>query len=1078
MLLGEWCELPTETLSGRAGPRDGWTLELWGDLLDEGYRRAVVTVLRHRKLDSDARIVAVEERDAAHGQDDRALLLEAAGRRLDGAADLVVRLADGRPCFAAKLTPLTAGAGERLADLVEELERLRASGELERQATEFLDARRRAPAVRPGLALLRREERALVDRLAPGLDLRSAPALATPAELRFLLRRASRRGDARSVSVAIRALEAVAQSSLVDHIAGGFFARIRASESSPRTRLDELAGYARAFVEGFQLTREPRYRRLAREALDAALDRLAAPEGGYFAGSAPESSQAYAFDRAMLRRLVAEDAELVAHFYQLPLEASAEGRLPTSRIPLEEVARRAGLPESRVLEGLTRARLLLAEHRHALPRCIDERVFVGENAGFAETLLAAYAVFGDGRHRDAAEDLLAFLDERSRETPAAGWMRDEPFGSLGAGDAARLDSAFRALGACTDSALQGQRTTSLRELVRPAPLESLDLRELPPLARALQKKADHEASLVDEEAAVRTLTVAFSRPIPHAFEEERALLLLELESALHPSLGVRLRVGSDAGGAPLASALRELYLGPDGPKWETTAGESAVLITLDDEERIVVDPERVGPTIVELQRRRPPRTFVDSRRVPGRATRASTLAYLDARGVSPERRAFLGELAVARVGLGTRALGLESPEHRQLALAAVTRGQNAIDVSPAFAGGDAERLVGDVLGSGDVERASLVLLGRLGLFVGTEAERLASGKFEARVLPLAPGVPTSSACRTLDAELLRLSLEASLERMNVETLDVGFLPWPEEVAPDERSRLFEEAFDALAEDERRGRLGTLGFALPSLEDAATALAEIRRLAARHPKLVGRVPILALPLTVGDVLPPELVDAARERTVALVALRPLTDLSRGFLHRLVERDESGEDSSEERFREARYRVASLEAEFETRFAPLLRAQRKLGSKAALELGGVLGATLDRTESLEQFLLAEATLVTPHLTRRLADLSILLAPLHEAGWPAFQSDYVARAAEFLAVLRARAAAKSRALTAEVRARHAPLRSPNGRELRYPEAAVASLLEGSVAVAILGQRLVAHVDDWCAFLVEPTDAPSSAR
>ena len=156
-------------------------------------------------------------------------------------------------------------------------------------------------------------------------------------------------------------------------------------------------------------------------------------------------------------------------------------------------------------------------------------------------------------------------------------------------------------------------------------------------------------------------------------------------------------------------------------------------------------------------------------------------------------------------------------------------------------------------------------------------------------------------------------------------------------------------------------------------------------------------------------------------MAVWAVRPLSSLSGGALTRLVDppRLEGEAQADAASLRHARYRVASLEAEFETTIAPRLRLGGFHYEGQLLPLSAKLGGALEQLESLQQFELAETTMVTPKLRGLLRQLDRTFQQEGGGQWAQFRQKYTKAVGEYLAVLRSRAAEKNRSRLADLRA-----------------------------------------------------------
>jgi hypothetical protein len=157
-----------------------------------------------------------------------------------------------------------------------------------------------------------------------------------------------------------------------------------------------------------------------------------------------------------------------------------------------------------------------------------------------------------------------------------------------------------------------------------------------------------------------------------------------------------------------------------------------------------------------------------------------------------------------------------------------------------------------------------------------------------------------------------------------------------------------------------------------------------------------------------------LELVRGQGVLTLACRPLSTFAPGALLRLVDPPTARPTTP---LAEARYRLASLEAEFETRFGPALRLAGLVGPEALLDLSTKLGPVLERTATVEQFDQAETTLVTPRLRGTLSELDRAHAGDEQAKWSEFRGNYVRAVAGYLEAVRARASEQSAASLASL-------------------------------------------------------------
>ena len=228
-------------------------------------------------------------------------------------------------------------------------------GDLDRQAdvlTEAIrDASARAPSSEPlseglvsgALAALGRA----FDPVNGGFG--GAPKFPPASTLELLLRR----GGGETLAMARLTLDRIAAGGLYDHLGGGFHRyAVDAVWLVPHFEkmLYDNALLARAYLHGWVVTGEERYRRVAEETLDYLLRDLLLPEGGFAsaqdADTAGEEGTTYTWTPDELRAVLdGEDAEAAIRRYGVTQAGNFEGRTvlhladPDADVP--EEARRA-----------------------------------------------------------------------------------------------------------------------------------------------------------------------------------------------------------------------------------------------------------------------------------------------------------------------------------------------------------------------------------------------------------------------------------------------------------------------------------------------------------------------------------------------------------------------------------------------------------------------------------------------------------------------------------------------------------------------------------------------------------------
>lgn len=350
----------------------------------------------------------------------------------------------------------------------------------------------------------------------------------------------------------------------------------------------------------------------------------------------------------------------------------------------------------------------------------------------------------------------------------------------------------------------------------------------------------------------------------------------------------------------------------------------------------------------------------------GTATGPGTRRGADSFGVGARTLGRTG-LTVAPVGFGAARVRDDSALHRRALADALRGGVNLIDTSAHAVGGSGERLVGTMLANlvqhGELRREQVVVVSRVGR---------------------SPGAETSS----IDPSTIRAQLDASLERLGLERLDVLLLHDPERSDGDDLDARLSLAFDELEILVQQGRIGWYGvssggFAEPAGSQRALSLQHLLRLAesvggSAHHFGVARMPLNLFEL--GAVLPrggaPSTVEVAAAADVGVLAHRSLDAfVERGpSMIRLADVPEAGGDF--EAADEVLGRVRKLEAEWATGLGKQLMAGPDENAVDLFRWGQELAPRLPAL-TLAQWTLLRHEVVAPHLGRTSA---ALLEALH--------------------------------------------------------------------------------------------------
>ena len=256
------------------------------------------------------------------------------------------------------------------------------------------------------------------DRVHGGFG--GAPKFPPSASISLLLRQYLRTQDKTLLDMATFTLGKMSYGGIYDQLGGGFH-RYSVDERWLVPHFEKMlydnALLAQVYLEAFQVTHTPLYRRIAAETLNYVLRDMTDPGGGFHssedADSEGEEGKFYLWTRKeILEALGPEDGNLFCAFYGVKEEGNFQSHEPyhAGRNILHVARSRETLaaefqvkPEDlrRKLREL-REKLLLVRNSRVRPGC-DDKILTSWNALMISALAQGYQVLEDPRYRTAAE---------------------------------------------------------------------------------------------------------------------------------------------------------------------------------------------------------------------------------------------------------------------------------------------------------------------------------------------------------------------------------------------------------------------------------------------------------------------------------------------------------------------------------------------------------------------------------------------------------------------------------------------------------------------------------------------------
>jgi uncharacterized protein YyaL (SSP411 family) len=239
--------------------------------------------------------------------------------------------------------------------------------------------------------------RGAYDRVHGGFG--GAPKFPPASVIEFLLRR-------EETEMSAGTLMAMARGGMYDQVGGGF-ARysVDATWTVPHFEkmLYDNALLARAYLHGWQVTREPLLRRVCEETLDWALRDMRGPEGAFYSALDADSEgvegKFYVWTLDELREVLGDDAESAIAYFGATARGNFEGaNVLEARGPEPDPEMRARI----------RRRLLEVRGRR-VPPGLDDKRLTSWNALMIAALADAGAVLGRDDYLEAARRTADFL---------------------------------------------------------------------------------------------------------------------------------------------------------------------------------------------------------------------------------------------------------------------------------------------------------------------------------------------------------------------------------------------------------------------------------------------------------------------------------------------------------------------------------------------------------------------------------------------------------------------------------------------------------------------------------------------
>jgi uncharacterized protein YyaL (SSP411 family) len=251
-----------------------------------------------------------------------------------------------------------------------------------------------------------------------------APKFPHPFDLRLLLRIAQRFGADDAQRMVLHTLDRMARGGIYDQLGGGFH-RYSTDERWLVPHFEKMlydnALLVPVYLEAYQITQNPFYRRIAIETLEWAQREMTSPSGGFYsttdADSEGEEGKYFVWTEEEIKEVLGDEAEFALEVFAVDPIGNWEGRtiLTRPKTDAQEAALRR-IPEEAFLQRLTaiKTRLLAARERRIKPNR-DEKILTAWNGLMIAAQARASLVLGEPTYAQRGAAAADFILNRMRQ---------------------------------------------------------------------------------------------------------------------------------------------------------------------------------------------------------------------------------------------------------------------------------------------------------------------------------------------------------------------------------------------------------------------------------------------------------------------------------------------------------------------------------------------------------------------------------------------------------------------------------------------------------------------------------------
>ena len=246
-----------------------------------------------------------------------------------------------------------------------------------------------------------------------------APKFPSPTNLELLLSEYQRESSESILEMVTNTLDKMAHGGLYDQIGGGFHRySVDAKWLVPHFEkmLYDNALLAKVYLQTYQLTKNPLYRRVADEIFSFVSREMTSAKGGFYsaldAEVDAEEGKSYLWTKEQIQEVLGKkDAKLLMQVYGVDEGPNFEGgtNILYLPVPTSSVAKSLKKSEENLHSQLAplKTKLLAARDQRKQP-LLDTKVITSWNGLMIDAFAFGYEVLGDQRYRDVAEKAALF----------------------------------------------------------------------------------------------------------------------------------------------------------------------------------------------------------------------------------------------------------------------------------------------------------------------------------------------------------------------------------------------------------------------------------------------------------------------------------------------------------------------------------------------------------------------------------------------------------------------------------------------------------------------------------------------